>query len=147
MLKAISHRLSYCFKTFAHAVREQASRNHRARAALLVCESFRMTRDFQSWMAFAYVKRRIEAVASRSYRDLDPVRMFELVQIWKRRLEDDPRIISEGWPDNDEFDEIISISKKFFMRTREDGRTMDIQVRMTSGARIQMPVAVFRFPA
>ena len=48
------------------------------------------------------------------------------------------------WPDDDEFGHLISSSRCFCKKHREDNRTSDVQVRMESGSRLQLPSSVFR---
>ena len=67
-----------------------------------------------------------------------------VLPIWRANTEADPRVFVDEWPDDDEFVSLISSSRLFLLKHRDDDRTSDVQVRMESGSRLQLPSSVFR---
>ena len=66
------------------------------------------------------------------------------VAYWRANTEADPRVFVNEWPDEDEFVSLVSSSRLFFLKHRDDDRTSDVQVRMESGSRLKLPSSVFR---
>ena len=66
------------------------------------------------------------------------------VAFWRANIEADPRAFDDEWPDVDVFVSLISSSRLFLLKHRDDDRTSDVQVRMESGSRLKLPSSMFR---
>ena len=66
------------------------------------------------------------------------------VAYWRANTEADPRVFADEWPHDDEFVSLSSSSRFCLAKHRDDNRTSDVQVRMESGSRLQLPSSVFR---
>ena len=98
------------------------------------------------WQVHATHKRGLEHIQFDHFKSLwqgDP--SIRAILSFRSKASSDPRVLVLDWPEGKEVDTIISLSANFQVAAsgKQDKRTKDIQVRLETGERIQMPLKVF----
>ena len=141
---AAKHRLAFNFDLLRRHLQDESNSKILSRATCETVQLWRLRRIFGTWMLSSFSRstwlRPLRAFISRQQSSL----IDACVAYWRANTEADPRVFVDEWPDDDEFVSLISFSRLFFMKHRDDDRTSDVQVRMESGSRLQLPSPVFR---
>jgi len=131
--RAAKHRLAIYFQLWKRRQQEESDTQIFLRATCEEIQLLRLRRIYTNWMLSSFSRstwlRPLRAYISRQRSGL----IDACVAYWRANTQADPRVFADEWPDDDEFVHLISSSRLFLVKHRDDDRTSDVQVRMESG--------------